>query len=80
MGKMANWKEFNRWEDERQREELPKLTVEESFRQFCELWKFSMLLARAGDNHEYLSNVATNPHLQELVAWKQMLEKAKGIC
>jgi len=80
MGKMANWKEFNRWEDEYHRKTLPRLTVRASFQRFCELMKFSDQLIRAGQNYKYLRDPKTNPHLRDLIEYKRQLNKAKGKC
>jgi hypothetical protein len=77
---MADWKKFNEWEEENRRRTLPKLTVKESFRQFCEVWEFSMTLAQAGLNFEYLRNLETDPHLKHLIEFKRTLEKARGKC
>jgi len=77
---MADWKAFNAWESEYRRRALPKLTIAESFRRFCELMEFSDRLARAGKNYKYLRDPKTNPHLRDLVKYKRQLNKAKGRC
>ena len=77
---MADLKAFNRWEDEYRRMALPRLTVRESFQQFCELMQFADQLARAGKNYKYLRDPKTNPHLRNLIKYKRTLNKAKGKC